>query len=82
MSIALCPAGDRYDGEWKEGKKNGRGILTMANGMCHLTPLGLSAGPASTSLHSVLQEIGMTATSRRTNGMAQAFVPWPVVCAT
>ena len=61
---------------------DGRGILTLANGMCHVTPLGLSACPASASLHYALQEIDMMAISKRTIGMAQVFVPWPMVCAT
>ena len=24
--------GEKYDGEWKDGKKHGRGVLTCANG--------------------------------------------------
>ena len=76
---ALCPTGTKFDGEFKEDKLNGRGILTLANGMCHVTVLGLSAGPASASMHSALQERAMTANSRMTCGMAQAFIPGPMV---
>ena len=36
-NYALCPTGDRYDGDFKEGKRHGRGVFTWANGVCHMT---------------------------------------------
>ena len=38
-SCSRRPTGDKYDGEWKENKQDGRGTLALANGMCHVTPL-------------------------------------------
>ena len=35
---ALCPTGDTHEGESKDGKLNGRGMYTMANGMCLVVP--------------------------------------------
>lgn len=38
VSMHSAPTGDRYDGEYKDDKKNGRGIVTWANGMYHVFP--------------------------------------------
>ena len=35
---APCPTGVKYDGEFKEGKKDGMGVQTWADGMCRLSP--------------------------------------------
>ncbi len=79
---ALCPTGDIYEGETGEGKLNGRGVYTWANGMCLAVPVGLNASleHMDTCMHSALQEPGMRASLRTGTGMAEAFRPRPVVC--
>ena len=79
---ALCPTGDMYEGEFKEDRRSGKGIMTLANGVCHVDPLGLRDGPDSVSKHTVLQETGMRASGRRTRLMEEAFLPGAMVCAT
>ena len=37
----LCSTGRRYDGDFKEGRQHGRGVLIQANGMCNVVILGL-----------------------------------------
>ena len=48
---ALCLAGRRYQGDFKQGKQNGRGVMTWANGVCHSVPwdsvLTLAANPCT-----------------------------------
>ena len=60
---ALCLTGDRYVGEWKQGKLDGRGICTFPDNVCFVVPFGLSAG--SESLHCGLQERHTMASGRR-----------------
>ena len=61
---------------------NGRGVWLRVNGMCHVTPLRLSAGLASVFLYCALQEPNMTASGRRASRTAEAFLLGPIVCAT
>ena len=60
---------------------DGRGVGTRADGVCHVVPLGLWAGSPSASMHPALQDKGMTGSGRRVTWMAEAFLPWPMVCA-
>ena len=61
-----CPTGVKYDGEFKEGKKDGMGVQTWADGMCRLSPLGLRAGSDSVFMRYAQQGPGMMASVRRT----------------
>jgi hypothetical protein len=50
-SVYCCPSGRRYEGEWKDGLKHGKGVKIWANGDRYEGTLAVLRGGALPCTH-------------------------------